>query len=238
MFETHSKRSLSLSVSASLVLIACASAPLIASAEASLSLFDGESLNGWRVTEENPGSFRVEDGAIIAEGPRAHLFYNGPHGTSFTEFELSLKVKTEPGANSGVYFHTSYQAEGWPQNGLEAQVNASQYDYRKTGSVYSIADIRVYGDHSEQPALGSDSNPYVALAAPPHMDGEWFDYVIRVDDGVVTTRVNGKLLVEWRQPKDWSNENQSLSSGTFALQAHDPDSKVSYKDIAVTLLSQ
>lgn len=220
--------------SALLLLGACTTSP--AAAQTQHTLFDGESLDGWRVTEENPGSFRVEDGAIVAEGPRAHLFYDGPLGTAFTDFELSLKVKTEPGANSGVYFHTTYQADDWPRVGLEAQVNATQYDYRKTGSIYSIADIRVYADDTEVPALGLDSNAFITLPSAPHDDGDWFDYVIRVEDGTVSTRVNGELLVRWRQPEDWANENQRLSSGTFALQAHDPDSKVSYKDITVTLL--
>ena len=217
----------------SLLLSACAAS--IATAQTSHVLFNGETLDGWRVTKENPDSFRVEDGAIIAEGPRAHLFYDGPLGTAFTDFELALKVKTEPGANSGVYFHTAYQAEGWPGIGLEAQVNATQYDYRKTGSIYAIADIRVYTDDTEMPALGRDGNAFITLPSAPHEDHDWFDYVIRVEDGTVSTRVNGELLVRWRQPGDWSNESQRISSGTFALQAHDPDSKVSYKDIRVTL---
>jgi len=219
-----------------LVLSACATPTVIAEAEDPLVLFDGESLDGWRVTAENPDSFRVEDGAIVAEGPRAHLFYDGEHGTDFSDFELSLKVKTKPGANSGVYFHTAYQAEDWPAVGLEAQVNATQYDYRKTGSVYDIADLRVYEDAEEVPALGFDSNAYVTRAAAPHGDDEWFDYVIRVEDGTVTTRVNGELLVRWKQPEDWPDATRRLSSGTFGLQAHDPDSKVYYKDIVVTRL--
>lgn len=218
-----------------LVLSACATPTVSAEADP-LVLFDGESLDGWRVTAENPDSFRVEDGAIIAEGPRAHLFYDGEHGTDIVDFELSLKVKTKPGANSGVYFHTAYQAEDWPKVGLEAQVNATQYDYRKTGSVYAIADVRVYKEASEVPALGFDSNAYVTRTAAPHMDDEWFDYVIRVEDGTVTTRVNGALLVQWKQPEDWPDATRRLSSGTFGLQAHDPDSKVYYKDIVVTRL--
>lgn len=215
---------------------ACATVPAPANAQTSVSLFDGETLSGWRVTEENPDSFRVEDGAIVAEGPRAHLFYDGPHGTAFTDFELTLKVKTEPGANSGVYFHTTYQADDWPRLGLEAQINATQHDFRKTGSIYAVYDIRAYADDVEVPVLGFDGNAYVTRPAAPHLDAEWFDYTIRVEDGTVSTRVNGELLVRWQQPEDWTNENQRISSGTFALQAHDPGSKVSFKDIEVTIL--
>lgn len=219
-----------------LVASACTMNAPTANAQDKLTLFDGSTLNGWMVTTENPDSFRVEDGAIVAEGPRAHLFYDGEHGTEFTDFELSLKVMTKPGANSGVYFHTTYQADGWPSVGLEAQVNATQYDFRKTGSLYAVADIRVYATDNELPALGFDSNAYVTRDAAPHADDEWFDYVIRVEDGTVTTRVNGELLVQWTQPDDWPNPDIRLSSGTFALQAHDPDSRVHFKDIVVQKL--
>ena len=218
------------------VLYGCAGMSPNAAAEGPLSLFNGETLEGWKVTEENPDSFRVEESAIVAKGPRAHLFYDGAHGTDFTDFVLTLKVMTKPGANSGVYFHTTYQATDWPRVGLEAQVNATQYDYRKTGSVYAIADVRVYSDAAEHPAIGYDSNAFTTRATPPHGDDEWFDYEIRVEAGTVTTRVNGELLVRWKQPEDWDNGAIRLSSGTFALQAHDPDSKVYYKDITVRRL--
>jgi 3-keto-disaccharide hydrolase len=214
----------------------CASAAPQAEAETRLRLFDGESLAGWRVTEENADSFRIENGTIMAQGERAHLFYDGPHGTDFTNFILTLKVKTRPSANSGVYFHTAYQAIGWPSVGLEAQVNATQSDFRKTGSLYAIADIRAYGNDADRPALGFDRNAYVTRAAAPHVDDEWFDYEIQVQDGTVSTRVNGVLQVQWTQPEDWDNGDIRLSSGTFALQAHDPGSTVFYKDIMVELL--
>lgn len=205
-------------------------------ADDALSLFDGESLEGWTVTEENPESFRVEGGAIVAEGPRAHLFYSGDYGTAFTEFELSLKVKTKPGSNSGVYFHTHYQAEDWPRKGLEAQVNATHTDFRKTGSLYAIADIRAYEVGSAVPALGYDSNAYMTREAAPHADNAWFDYVIRVEDETVSITVNNELLVSWKQTEDWTDPDRRLSFGTFALQAHDPDSTVYFKDILVKRL--
>ena len=41
-----------------------------------ISLFDGKSLSGWKVGE-NASTFSVKDGAIVANGPVAHLFYDG-----------------------------------------------------------------------------------------------------------------------------------------------------------------
>jgi hypothetical protein len=43
-----------------------------------VSLFDGHSLNGWKVGE-NAGTFSVKDGQIIVHGPTAHLFYEGDY---------------------------------------------------------------------------------------------------------------------------------------------------------------
>ena len=40
-------------------------------------LFDGKSLDGWKVAEENPQSWKVVDGQLVCEGPRCHLFYDG-----------------------------------------------------------------------------------------------------------------------------------------------------------------
>jgi hypothetical protein len=47
------------------------------SADTWLELFDGKSLNGWKASE-NASSWRVSDGALMANGPRSHLFYTGP----------------------------------------------------------------------------------------------------------------------------------------------------------------
>lgn len=216
-----------------------------AETEKGVSLFNGKNLDGWRVTEENSESFTVEDGAIKAHGPRAHIFYDGPGANEFEDFELSLKVMTKPGSNSGVFFHTVYQKENWPKIGLEAQVNATQGDPRKTGSLYNVAEIRVYDsiEKTEMPVLGVDqnsyskiSNPYSVLSTLPHKDNEWVEYIIRVEDQTVLTYVNGKLFVRWKQPEDWSNENQRLGKGTFAFQAHDPASIAYFKDIYVKTL--
>src|SRR3546814_14245441 len=107
-----------------------------------ISLWDGKTLNGWKASE-HPGSFSVENGTLKVDGPRAHLFYVGDVADSdFTNFEFKAKVKTAPSANSGIFFHTAYQEEGWPSKGYEVQVNQSHRDWRKTGSLYSYDDVR------------------------------------------------------------------------------------------------
>lgn len=40
-------------------------------------LFDGKSLDGWKANE-NPETFTVSDGNLVAFGKRSHLFIPGP----------------------------------------------------------------------------------------------------------------------------------------------------------------
>ena len=181
-----------------------------------VSLFDGKSLNGWRVNSENPKSIIVKDGNIVIDGPRAHLFYAGDvEKHNFKNFVLRAQVKTFPKANSGIYFHTKYQDSGWPDAGFEAQVNNTHSDPKKTGGLYAVKDV----------------NP------APAKDGEWFDYEIRVKDKKVTIKINGKVTSSWTEvpnaPHLKSMPGRKLGSGTFALQAHDPKSVIHYRNIRV-----
>ena len=72
-----------------------------------VSLFDGKSLKGWKISKESPKSITVKDGNIVIDGPRAHLFYDGEvQDHNFKNFVLRAEVMTKPSANSGIYFHT------------------------------------------------------------------------------------------------------------------------------------
>jgi len=195
----------------------CLSAGVVAADEGWISLFDGRTLAGWKSNEETSNVFTVVDGAIRVSGGRAHLFYVGPDGkASFTNFEFRCQVKTEPGANSGIYFHTAYQDKGWPSQGYECQVNNSHKDPRKTGSLYAVCDV---------------------MNTSPVPDGVWFDYYICVDGKHVQIRINDRVVVDWTEPEDWTPPanmpGRRIGSGTFALQGHDPKSTVWYRAIKV-----
>jgi hypothetical protein len=184
-----------------------------------VSLFDGKTLEGWKAGEA-AGSFKVEDGAIVCAGPRSHLFYTGyPDASEFANFELSVEVKSAAGANSGVYFHTQFQAEGWPSQGFEVQVHnarSGQGDYREnklTGSLYGIRNV------------------YKPLVK----DGEWFTLRVTVAGKRVQVRVNEVLVVDYVEP---ANARRRLGSGTFALQCHDPESRVHYRNLRVKRLPE
>jgi hypothetical protein len=185
------------------------------------ALFDGGSLEGWRSNEETPGVFSVTpDGSLKVSGGRAHLFWMGNDvvPAELRNFELRMKVKTTEGANSGIFFHTRFQESGWPEYGLEAQINSTHKDRRKTGSVYALQDI---------------------LDDAPSTDGRWFDYSIRVEGRKVTLCVDGKVVNAYTEavppvtPKN--RPHVHLDKGTFAIQGHDPKSTIFIKDIKVRI---
>ena len=183
-----------------------------------ISLFDGKTLNGWKVGN-NAATFSIENGTIVAHGPVAHLFYMGENGAAnFTNFEFKADIMTTPGSNSGIYFHTNYQEGGWPKKGYEVQVNNTQSDWRRSGSLYGIQDVKEVW----------------------MKDNEWYTETIRVEGKRVTVKLNHKIVVDYTEPTDVKrekgNEERVFSSGTFALQGHDPKSKVYFKNIVVKRL--
>ena len=105
------------------------------------ALFNGKDLDGWTKAKENEGTFSVKDGAIVASGPRCHLYYTGKvDNHNWKDFELKVDVMTLPSSNGGIYFHTEYQENNWPSKGFEVQVNNSHTDWRRSGGLYADAD--------------------------------------------------------------------------------------------------
>ena len=186
-------------------------------------LFDGRTLAGWKANEGGR-SFRVEDGAIVCDGPRSHLFYVGADGDAeFQDFEFKAEVLTRPGANSGVYFHTAYQDKDWPSQGFEVQVNntaTGEGGYRenkKTGSLYGLRNV-----HKQ--------------LVP---DDQWFTLRIQVRGRSVKVWVNDIQTVDYLEPDHPYNAGYAgrrLGRGTFALQCHDTGSRALFRNLRVRRL--
>ena len=137
-----------------------------------------------------------------AVGKRSHLFYEGGYlKDGFKNFELEVQVKTFKLANTGIYFHTRYQETGWPNSGMEIQVNNTHIgegDYielKKTASLYGVRNV------------------YKAFGK----DGEWMTLKARVQSNRVQIWVNGIKTVDYLQPEKAVNR---LGKGTFSLQGH------------------
>ncbi len=183
-----------------------------------ISLFDGKSMDGWKVGN-NAETFSIHDGQIVVHGKTAHLFYIGDfHNHDFKNFELKAQVMTYPGSNSGIYFHTEYQDGGWPDKGFEVQVNNSHSDWKRSGSLYDVVDVKeVYAK-----------------------DNEWYTEYVKVTGKHVLIKINDQTVVDYTEPEHVTipdgHPGRFISHGTFALQGHDPKSEVHFKNIMVKVL--
>lgn len=201
------------------LLMFCGLATTISLADESgdwITMFDGKSMKGWKVSE-NPESWKVQDGMLVCKGPRAHLFYVGQE-KPFENFHFKADVKTTKGSNAGIYFHTRFQETGWPKYGYECQVNITHKDPKKSSSLYGVENVK----------------------DPPAKDDEWYTQEIIVTGRRIQLKINGKTLVDYTEPETQKAFSESferrLGKGTFALQAHDPDSLVYFKNLKVKRL--
>ncbi len=184
-------------------------------------LFNGKDLDGW-TANENPESFQVVNGLLVADGPMSHLFYTGDFKKGvFRNFEMKAMVKTEPSSNSGIIFHTQEQEYGPLLRGYEVQIDNSYErpgdfkELKKTGSLYGIRNV------------------YYNTVK----DNEWFELSFKVVENRCQVFVNGTKVVDYIQPEDpYRPKNDKMkvfSAGRIALQCHDQESKVYFKSIQI-----
>src|SRR5688572_27674824 len=185
-----------------------------------VELINGKDFTGWKASE-NTATWSVTDGYFQAVGKRSHLFYEGEHlKDGFKNFELEVQVRTFLLANSGIYFHTEYQETGWPNKGMEIQVNNTHIgeggyiELKKMASLYGVRNL--------YKSFGKDN--------------EWMTVKARVESNRVQVWLNGIKTVDYLQPEKTFATVKRLSKGTFCLQGHDSLSKMQYKSFTVRRL--
>jgi hypothetical protein len=149
----------------------------------------------------------------------AHLFLVKDGFADLKNFEFQAEVKTLPGSNSGIFFHTEDRGPGSLKKGCEAQINTSCVkDPRKTGSLVDVQD----------------------LAESPVADEAWFEYHIVVNGKRILIELNGKQVVDYTEEdppnRKKGREERLLSHGAVALQSHDPNSVTYFRNIRIKKL--
>jgi len=184
------------------------------------SLFNGENLDGWEANVY-PDSFSVNNGVLKVHGKEgaSHLFYVGDSGkdVAFKNFELLAVCRSEPGSNSGIFFHTDRQLRNgkYLAKGYEVQLNSSEKEKNKTGSLYAIVQV----DES------------------PVDETEWFMLRLRVDGKRIQVFINEEQVVDYTEPEDPMRPDKRAqrlidpNGGAIAIQAHDPGSVFYFKEI-------
>ena len=208
-----------------------------------VQLFNGKDLTGWKLLDVPSGNFKgtekieeggkvigykgilkdgeeetlwiVKDGLIHGGGHASHLF---TEKGGFTDFVFRCVAKVEDKSNSGMFFRAKV-GPGFP-DGYEAQMNATQGDPIKTGSLYPKGN------------LAKHKKEICVMDTAAHKPGEFFTEEVTCVGNKITIKVNGKVTV------DFVDEDNTFKEGHFALQGHDPGSKMAFKTVEVKDLSK
>jgi hypothetical protein len=183
-----------------------------------ISLFDGETLEGWTV-HSGHAPYRVEDGAIVGQAiknsPNTFLCTDREFSDFILEFEVLLE---DDELNSGVQFRSQIA----PQE-LVFVFRNDKGEYQPT----TIPADRVYGYQAEISANGGSGGVYdeARRAMMPwwpkegskeseaFKSKEWNSYRIECKGDSIRTIVNGVVVSDFRD---------ALSlSGIIGLQVHD-----------------
>ena len=172
-----------------------------------IQLFNGKDLTGWRISDN--GKWKVEEGEIVANGPRSHLF---------TDQEFKNFILQGRGQN-----HARQQF----RNLLPHEVPGNR-----------LAGKRPRSPGQREPHRpGQNRQPVQRRQTlqTPAKDNEWWTQTVIVKGRHIIIKVNNEVVVNYTEPQNVKG-GRKLSQGSFALQAHDPKSVVYYRNIRVKRL--
>ncbi len=191
-----------------------------------ISLFDGETLNGWGATGKEEG-WAVDDGAILCTVKGGNMLYSEEQ---FDNFVLSLEYMSEPTVNSGIFIRWA-DLQRPVQTGLE---------------------IQILDTHGKEPATKHCCGSlYDALEPTRNVckpAGEWNEMIITCDGSLVAVAMNGEEIVradldEWDTPHenpDGSRNKFGIALKDFPRKGHiglqDHGGKLWFRNIKVKLL--
>ncbi len=209
------------------------------------TLFNGKDLSNW---EGNSELWSVKDGAIVGsttkEKPAKGNTFLIWKGGDVSDFELTLKYKTEPGdekgfANSGIQYRSKVvDPVNFVVGGYQADFEAGKtysgilYEEKGRGILAKRGEKVVIkeGEDPKKPKLektGEVGNSEEIQSSIKQ--GDWNDYRIVAKGNHLQHFINGKATV------DVTDETAiGAKSGVLALQLHaGPPMKVSFKDIVL-----
>ena len=177
------------------------------SGEGWVLLFDGKTLNGWtaRPTSDpaSKGDWKVENGSMVCGGTTPSWIATD---ATFSDYRLTLEFRGAEKVNSGVFLRS--QKEGQPHiTGYELQI----WDYQPAG--FHTGSL-----------VGS------LKAAPTKiLPGQWNKYDITADGDHFVIVLNGKTLLDAREPKH--------KSGVIGFQCQ-KDQHIEFRNIKLRPISK
>ncbi len=205
-----------------------------------ISLFDGETFNGWEMYGEEPFTehWKIVDGTISCNqgAGESNTGFNRSVMTTrdFGNFELELEYKIAKGGNSGVFYHV-VEKEGWG------------HDY-VSGPEYQILDDEFSRSESEPyKMLASSYAMYPAAATKkPNPFMEWNKVKIVYKEGHVEHWLNGEKVLEFEEGSEdwlakkaagkWANADSYAASKTGRISLQNHGDEVYYRNIKIKAL--
>lgn len=171
-----------------------------------VSIFDGKTLNGWKMAGEGRFVIIESDAALQSDKGGGLLWYSEKEYKDFI-LKLDWKISDE-GDNSGVFVRFPDPDDNpniAVREGYEVQIdNRAGNRIHQTGAIYDFAA------------------PSKIVSKPP---GQWNTMEIQTLGQSYTVIINGQKVTEFTGSR--------TTEGHIGLQAHDDKSKVSFKNIMV-----
>jgi hypothetical protein len=198
----------------------------VADEAATVKLFNGKDLTGWKrfldpkAKDANPDNvWTVKDGVITCAGK--------PAGYIITEKEYEnyvLKFQWRWGAspgNSGVFVHVVGEDKIWPK-GVEGQLMAS-----RAGDFWLVGDFKLKVDQKRQDAKTPRHYFRVKVNEKDEIEkpvGEWNQYVVTCKGDTVKLEINGHVVNEGTEAE--------LTKGKILLQSE--GAEIHFRNIELT----
>jgi hypothetical protein len=206
------------------------------------SLFDGRSLEGWRVkgvaADRGKAYWTVKDGAIVCDSMNDadHHYVWLMTDREYDNFELRLKVRSYPDSpgNTGVQVRSRYDDDAQWLDG--PQVDLHPPGGWRSGLIYdeTRGAQRWIFPSLKSPAIQPGQGP---VKWAWNRDG-WNDVYIRCEGTRILTRINGHVIAEYDGAGVLDDEAHRRFNvgmkGFIALQLHVGDRlRVAFKDIFI-----
>ena len=170
------------------------------------SIFDGKTLNGWKMAGDGRFVIVESDSALQSDKGGGLLWHSE---NKYKNFILKLEWKvSDEGDNSGVFVRFPDPNDNQNiavREGYEVQIDDKAGNpIHQTGAIYDFAA------------------PSKVVSKPP---GQWNTMEIQVVNQSYTVIINGQKVTEFTGSR--------LTEGYIGLQAHDDKSKVSFRNIMI-----
>lgn len=205
-----------------------------------ISLFDGQSLDGW---DFDPAHWRVENGAIVGLIPNGQTL---DHNTwcvwkegELRDFELNLQFRLtgEPGCNSGIQIRCQVDSVDHV-SGYQADLDMGGV---WLGRIYDEHGRALIVERGRRVHLQHDGQRLEQLLAPANQyavlfrENDWNDYRIVAVGHRIKVWINGTLFSDLFDEQ--SGEFDPV--GQLALQLHSgPGTKIEFRNLTLETLSE